>query len=263
MYSISNIFIASLIYIINIKLCFNYVTDDTKCLGNYSTFSMNCSKNEYLKAELLSRCSIFREDGLKCMNDNSFTSQKDFYGVYFNEFKEINSSGYNIIENDIKRYEQLLNENVCENERLILCQQLINICVLNLRNDKENEYCKYILKYNAKFGNILSQEAHSYDEIQVSYTLDKKNNNDNKRLIFWVSKFASNGTIIKFEKLENDFLQCNNSNDAKTQYKYFGNNIESECSLDINKYLNNDTNFFYEIFLENNHESDENKNIVV
>ena len=262
MYSISNIFIASLIYIINIKLCFNYVTDDTKCLGNYSTFSMNCSKNEYLKAELLSRCSKLREDGLKCMNDNSFTSQKDFYGVYFNEFKEINSSGYNIIENDIKRYEQLLNENVCENERLILCQQLINICVLNLWNNKENAYCKYILNNNEKFGNILSQEEHSYNEIQVSYTLDKKNNNDNKRLIFWVSKFASNGTIIKFEKLENDFLQCNNSNDAKTQYKYFGNNIESECSLDINKYLNNDTNFFYGIFLENNHESDENKNLI-
>ncbi len=228
MYSISNIFIASLIYIINIKLCFNYVTDDTKCLGNYSTFSMNCTKNEYLRAELLTQCSIVREDGLKCMSNN-LTSQKNFYGVYFNESKDINSKGYNVIENDIKRYRDLLESGVCKNERLILCQQLINICVLNLRNAKENAYCSFIKENDAKYGNVLSQDEHTDSEIKVSYTLDKKNNNDNKRLNFWVSKFASNGTIIKFEKLENDFLQCNNSNTVKTQYKYFGNNIESEC----------------------------------
>ena len=69
----------------------------------------------------------------------------------------------------------------------------------------------------------------------------------NYYLNFWVAKYYYNGTLLMFDRLENDFLQCSNSNDEKTNYKIFGNNIKSECKIDITKYLNSYSSYFYEI----------------
>ena len=263
MSEVLKIFLSLLIYIINIKLCLNNFTSDS-CTGEmkYSTFSMNCSNPGLLTPNLTCpQNQKLREDGVKCMNNPTSVpnSQRNFFGVYFENFKARKESKYNnVLTTDIKTFRDKLNGMTCENERLIICQQLINDCILNIYDNKENEYCKYINEFgdDNSIKNVLNSTKLDDDLITVTYTLDEDNNSDNQKLNFWVSKFGANGTLIKFERLEYDFLQCNNSNHGKTKYQYYGNNFESTCHIDINKYLNNEANFFYEIFLENNNEGD-------
>ena len=263
MSEVLKIFLSLLIYIINIKLCLNNFTSDS-CTGEmkYSTFSMNCSNPGLLTPNLTCpQNQKLREDGVKCMNNPTSepNSQRNFYGVYFENFKARKESKYNnVLTTDIKTFRDKLNGMTCENERLIICQQLINDCILNIYDNKENEYCKYINEFgdDNSIKNVLNSTKLDDDLITVTYTLDEDNNSDNQKLNFWVAKFGANGTLIKFERLEYDFLQCNNSNHGKTKYRYYGNNFESTCHIDINKYLNNEANFFYEIFLENNNEGD-------
>ena len=250
MFKIFNLFFFILFYTINIKYYLGQITD--KCSGNYSTFSMNCSK--VLKPDL--NCSKIREDGVKCWNDSdSNVLEKNYFGRYFDK-KQQKGKNYQLINSNITLYREKLDN--CKNEKLILCQQLINICILNLWDDEHNQYCNLITRSSINgIKSVLSQNIHNDTEIKVSYTLDDGNRKDNRRLNFWVAKFGINGSFIKFERLEYDFLQCSNSNEEKTKFKYYGNNYKSECDLDFKKFKNEDMNFFYEIFLENNYESDD------
>ena len=256
------LFLSLLIYVINIKTCLNNYTDDN-CENNqhYSTFSMNCT-DLTLSPEL--QCSEeMREDRVKCMSSQTEPySQRNFFGNYFTSFERLNEKKYDFMITNIETYRNILSGRNCENERLILCQQLINACILNIWQKSSNDFCLFIENERDDIKGVLNQEKPSDDLISVSYTLDKDEKDDNEKLNFWVSKFSANGTLLKFEPLEYDFLQCNNSNHGKTKYKYYGNNFESECYINVNKYLSSEeTNFFYEIFLENNKEEEE-KNLV-
>ena len=256
----SNIFYLISIFIINIKLHISKVVD--KCTGNgvYSTLSMNCDTHDFNRQL---NCQgdgiIYREDYLTCFNqsdETEKTSQKNFFGVYFQDLKELdknNNGNYDIITTSFSKYEQVSELSNCENEYLILCQQLINICVLNLWNDQSP--CKKYYE-NDGFGKHFFFQDTDKVKINVNYTIDSKNTKDNRRLHFWVAKFGANGTFIKFERLEYDFLQCSNSEEGKNKFKYYGNNYKKQCNIDIKKYKNDDSNFFYEIFLENNLESE-------
>ena len=253
-----NIFYIILIYIINIKLCLNSVSDKCDNDDEYSTFTMNC-KSKTLKPVLSCTQENIREDGVKCMQGTG--AEKNFFGVYFDERVAIaTNNNYKFINTKHDDYTGKLNNidsSDCTNEKLILCQQLINACILELANDKNNlntGVCELFTK--KKLNNKISGNSQN-DKIDMSYTLDDNNKADNRKLNFWVSKFSANGTMLKFEKLEYDFLQCSNSNSGKTNYKYYGNNYVSKCSIDVRKYKNNETNFFYEIFLENNKENED------
>ena len=250
-----SLYVFFLVFIFKFNLYLNYVIDRCPAGEKYSTFTMNCSSGNLVPE--LSNCQDgVREDGLKCLIGNN-PSQKNYFGGYFNETQKLNSSGYQNVIIDMNIYNNINDNNKCSNESLILCQQLINVCILKLLENKNNAYCN---KYNEKvknraYNDILSQEAKNASKINYGYTLDDNNHGDNRMLNFWVAKFGINGSFIKFERLEYDFLQCSNSNEGKTKYKYYGNNYISECYLDFKKFKNEDFNFFYEIFLENNLEN--------
>ena len=256
MLTIFNIFFFTLFYIINIKFCLTWVNDHCADGEEYSTFTMNCPIKNLTKSL---QCEHYREDGLKCNNYKMKENQteKNFFGGYFEGFQWLaeNEGKYEMIITDITKYKNIQN---CKNEYLILCQQLINICILNLWKDIDNQYCNLIRGYEnniTDLKNVLSQDKKNDNDISMSYTIDSDNHRDNRKLHFWVAKFGINGTFIKFERLEYDFLQCSNTEAGKTKYKYYGNNYVSKCDIDIKKYFNDDTNFLYEIFLENNLES--------
>ena len=246
------ILLFSLIYIIKIKSTLSSPSDGCPN-GVYSTFTMNC-KSESIKPELdcSSSGGVIREDGLKCWNTNinDRQAQKNYYGVYFTNPMDT-TDDYPIIIKDKNIYEEKIEgPNGCVNEILILCQQLINICTLRFWRDQNDEYCK-IISDKGLFNHIKFQDTDKQD-VSMTYTLDSDNTGDNRRLNFWVAKFGLNGTFIKFERLETDFLKCNASEQGKTNYKYYGNNYISECNIYIDKYKNEESNFLYEIFLENN-----------
>ena len=134
-----NIFYIILIYIINIKLCLNSVSDKCDNDDEYSTFTMNC-KNKTLKPALSCTQENIREDGVKCMQGTG--AEKNFFGVYFDQRVAIaTNNNYKFINTKLDDYNGKLNNkdsSDCTNEKLILCQQLINACILELANDKNN-----------------------------------------------------------------------------------------------------------------------------
>ena len=73
----------------------------------------------------------------------------------------------------------------------------------------------------------------------------------NYELNFWVLKYFMNGTLLSFEPLEYDFIQCSNSRYNNTNYKTFAFNVILNCFIDIKQNLDIRKNFFYEIFIEN------------
>ena len=259
MFTSFKILLISLIYIINIKLSLCDPID--KCEGKYSTFTMNCNSSILTPNLTCTSPKVIREDGLDCWDSKSDgEAERNFFGGYFSKPQPIKGGYQNIIKTSTIFEDNIKSKDDCKNERLILCQQLINNCILNLWEDQNNEYCGLIR--NVGLGEHLEfQESDKTTEVSNTYTLDSDNTGDNRRLNFWVAKFGLNGTFINFVRLENDFLQCNSSEQGKTSYKYYGNNYISECNIYIDKYKNDESNFLYEIFLQNNHESTEEENI--
>jgi len=80
---------------------------------------------------------------------------------------------------------------------------------------------------------------------KITFLLSNKKESNNDILNFYVAKYYYNGTFLKFESLENDFLQCSNSNDEQSNFKIFGNNINSTCLIDIIKYKYYRENTFF------------------
>ena len=259
MFTSFKILLISLIYIINIK--FSLCDPIDKCEGKYSTFTMNCKSSILTPNLACTSPKVIREDGLNCWRTkNDGEAERNFFGGYFSQPQQIKGEYQNIIKTPTIFEDNIKSKDDCKNERLILCQQLINNCILNLWEDQNNEYCGLIRKVG--LGEHLEfQESDKTTEVSNTYTLDSDNTGDNRRLNFWVAKFGINGTFINFVRLENDFLQCNSSEQGKTSYKYYGNNYISECNIYIDKYKNDESNFLYEIFLQNNHESTEEENI--
>ena len=205
---------------------------------------------------------IFIDQGNDCTLQNKTAIQKNFFGVFFNDRERCSTRDYIINRPYMKSNRGYLKN--CENENLLFCQQLLNLCALDMRSNYRDDYCQYL--NNAK-NNITDKMFFNLNNlnttINVKFSLKGETitNVRNLNLNFWVAKYYYNGTLLNIELLDYDFLQCSNSNDEKTSYKIFGNNLESSCYIDVKKYLNENKNFFYEIFLEDNLLSVSSKNL--
>ena len=199
-------------------------------------------------------CDHHRDDGFCIQStncpDDARKINKNYFGIFFNVEQCSN--------NAIIDFQSFTNINTgCENENALKCQYFLNKCTFLFRNKQEISenginYCQQIREnINDRFflSNSYLQNTKFLSGIKYSLktqTIGYANHNLN----FKVAKYYYNGTLLKFEDLGNDFLQCSNSNNEKTDYKFFGNNIEKTCYIDITKYLHISKNFFYEIYLE-------------
>jgi hypothetical protein len=191
---------------------------------------------------------------INCIEENTCDSgqksmQKNYFGIFLR--KEYCSNN-TIIENynDIQ-FREVVNTG-CSNEKQLVCEKLLNLFALE--HSLTGYYYSLINKNKNLFDRMILDKSLLNDTSRlskISYLLPNKKETNNDDLNFYVAKYYYNGTFFKFDKLENDFLQCSNSNDEKTNFKIFGNNIKSTCLIDITKYNNYRKNtFFYEIYLK-------------
>ena len=254
-----NLLFFILLYFSQIKKYSLYEIKD-KC-GNSlpNDLLMNCQNLTGIKKKCDNEGDILREDNIFCFTRKTCDGEKkpiykNYYGFFFEEIKCSEKADLN--PKDTKKFDNLQN---CENENLFLCQFLNNLCTLEMYDKNENGgFCEY-LKKNPTLNTKMFLDSSFLDDTanleNVRYSLHEETQyraQTNYYLNFWVAKYYYNGTLLMFDRLENDFLQCSNSNDEKTNYKIFGNNIKSECKIDITKYLNSYSSYFYEIFLELN-----------
>ena len=206
---------------------------------------------------------IPREDGLRCLNANFCEQQantkpiqQNYFGIFLNEI--ICTKGIIIKKQyNLENYQTAI-EALCLNEYTLVCQNLLNLCSLKFQEQFKETYCSIIRGSSLNERMFLSENLLS-DILKLTgirYSLREETRNiANDNLHFWVAKYFYNGTLFMYDRLENDFLQCSNSNEEKNNYKKLGNNIISKCIIDITKYYDYKNDFFYEIYLERNLEN--------
>ena len=259
------ILIILFLFIHIIKSLQNEITDDqTKCTGgqNYSSLVLGCFNKTTLKCNNTDTQEA-REDNLRCYEIKNCSEgkriQKNYFGVFLPEeecSKNEDISPFTL--NKVYDYDNIIGN--CENENLIGCQVLINFCTFNYWNQNDDSKECNILK-SSKINNNFFYENENYDFINdesylsnIRYSLDPDQSArtvSNYELNFWVLKYFMNGTLLSFEPLEYDFIQCSNSRYNNTNYKTFAFNVILNCFIDIKQNLDITKNFFYEIFIEN------------
>ena len=237
---------------INSQLINNNIKTSQNDCNNDETFfspSMNCILNSTIEETKTKT----RGDGLKdlvetdCDNNKEKKMDKNYFGIFL---ERTYCTENRTIEQKytLENFNDAIN-NDCSNEYQIICEQLFNLCALE--HSKQGFHCSILNKYE---GRIFLDESLLDDTSslsKISFLLPNKRESNKDMLNFYVAKYYYNGTFFKFESLEYDFLQCSNSNDEKTNFKIFGNNINSACSIDITKYNYYRNNiFFYEIYLK-------------
>ena len=207
-----------------------------------------------MKSEINCTGKNYRDDGFciesNTCNKNQTTIDKNYYGIFFNAEQCSDNKAIN--------FENFNNITDCEKENALKCQYFLNKCSFLFRNKQEISenginYCQKV-RENIISGRFFLSRSYLQNTdflSRIKYSLKTQTiGYANHNLNFKVAKYYYNGTLLKFEDLGNDFLQCSNSNNEKTDYKFFGNNIEKTCYIDITKYLDISKNFFYEIYLE-------------
>ena len=257
MATIKNLFYFIILNIINIKKYLSIVHPKSCPNDYYNSISMDCLPFEVNRAPCPDQNQIRRSDGVKCFDEincgqNEHKIQKNYFGIFLNS--QICSTKQHVINRLFMRDNSDYIPDDCNNENLLFCQQLLNLCALYLYLGEGVNYCETVNNNNILNNNMnLNYDLNDKNYITSKFSLKEDTiNYSNYYLIFWVAKFYNNGTLLNFELLDYDFLQCSNSNDEKINYKIFGNNLKSSCFIDINKYLDESQNFFYEIFLEDN-----------
>lgn len=258
-----NIVFIILFFFIHIKKSLqNGITNVQGCPVNqiYSTLSLSCINQEPLKNLNCSSDSVTREDNIACITNPSETCdaknqiQKNYFGIFLNQ---IVCSDNKIINPFTLDYNSL-DVNDCTKENVIGCQVLINRCAYNFR-DTSNlpDECGKLGAINDNFFYNNNNYDFLNDESSLSsirYSLDpdtRARSVSNYYLNFMVMKYFMNGTLLSFEPLEYDFIQCSNSEYNNTNYKTFAYNVILNCFIDIKENLDIRKNFFYEIFIEN------------
>ena len=253
-----NIFYFFLLYI-NFGFIINkFIFKKEDCIDNknFSSILLDCIP-PYENKECVGNLTQ-REDGLcilnNCDNDPTLIKiQKNYFGVFLNKticIEKSNNKPVHPMDFDLDKFFQE-SEKKCLYEEALKCQLLLNSCALNL----QGKHCSLIYNTILEKRMFLPESLLSDTSIlsDTIYSLREETRNiANDNLHFWVAKYFYNGTLFLYDRLENDFLQCSNSNEEKLNYKKLGNNIISKCIIDITKYLDYKNDFFYEIYLEKN-----------
>ena len=257
----SNFIFFLILFFILIKICLLITEPNKQCSPGYkySNLTLDCVNETKLEVNTLN-CSDnqIREDKIECIEKNDAINienqtQKNYFGVFFTKISSSAKQGIKHYYDD-EQFKEAIGKN-CRNEYTLRCQNLLNLCAYDLlKDEEERKYCNYVK--NSVLNNRMFLDNIDR-KLDVKYSLNTGLVNvANHNLNFWVAKYYFNGTLQLYERLEYDFLQCSNSKNEKEDFKFFGNNIESTCFIDITKYLKHQTpSFFYEIFLENNLEN--------
>lgn len=258
-----NIVFIIFLYFIHIKKSIqDGITDNQNCPTNqiYSSLRLQCI-DDIQPSTSTTTCSgntRIRKDYIGCIEEPDTPCDKELQRNYFGIFLEkIECAGKEEINPFTLDYSPTIVED-CTNENLIGCQVLINLCTFNFRSkDNIPTECDDL----GSIKNNFFYENNNYDFINdesylsgIRYSLDPDQSArtvSNIQLNFWVMKYFMNGTLLSFEPLEYDFIQCSNSKDNNTNYKTFAFNVIYNCFLDIKENLDIRKNFFYEIFIEN------------
>ena len=251
-------FYLTFFYIINIfKNVSAVIQDPNDACGpdkEYSYLNMACVKKEQVLS--CPSSEVPRDDGINCITKKDCPNQKlikqNYFGIFFSDEAKCTTETPAINKVFVKESTNIQN---CLNENMLFCQQLLNRCAFELYKKNENGYkfCNKITDVMVMNKERMFLDSSLLEEttLQNEYSLYNETQNiRNYYMNFWVAKYHYNGTLLLFDRLEYDFLQCSNSVDEKTDFKVYGNNIKSTCMIDINKYLDESKNYFYEIYLE-------------
>ena len=256
-----NLILVMLFYFIHIKksLQTEITNDQTKCSGNqyYSSLILGCSIKTKLNCPNSSQTS--REDNYMCIpsacSDEDKKIQKNYFGVFLDQEECSNKEDLNPF-NLAYNYSSI--NGSCENEDLFGCQVLINLCTFYYWNNQNgnNRECSQLRESQIKNKFFYDNYDFLNDNYfsSVRYSLDpdiSARSVSNYNLSFYVMKYFMNGTLLSFEPLEYDFIQCSNSLYNNTKYKTFAFNVILNCFIDIKENLDKRKNFFYEIFIDN------------
>jgi len=253
-----NLVLVILFYFIHIKQSLqNEITNDkTKCSSNeyYSDLILSCrTKQTILNCN---NSYVAREDNLICIKNNTCVHpfQKNYFGIFEDEVKCSANKYIDPFNPHYKNnYKSILNN--CTNENLIGCQVIINLCTLNYWNQNDGlDECKSLKENNNEYFFYTNNDFLNNNFESIRYSLDSNiaaRSVSNVELKFMVMKYFMNGTLLSFEPLEYDFIQCSNSKDNNTNYKTFAFNVILNCFIDIKQNLDISKNFFYEIFIGN------------
>ena len=147
------------------------------------------------------------------------------------------------------------------------CQQLANLCVLQLYNLRST-VCKaynYIANLTEQNPNITDPGARANmawiyyenspkdvikkDKLDMKITFDPDDDTKTNVLQFRLASFHLNGTFIGFENLTDQLILCPHSYKVGKYYRTFGTNVDVSCSLDLSVYVSSEETKFYELYL--------------
>ena len=70
-------------------------------------------------------------------------------------------------------------------------------------------------------------------------------------ITFVLAKYAPQGQFLGYIELGDDFVFCGGDQNITQIWRVFGSNFQSQCTLNITRYLSNDHSFYEPFFLEN------------
>lgn len=150
---------------------------------------------------------------------------------------------------------------------IVACQQLANLCVLQLYNQKSTVcrlyreitqngvQSKEISDYGAKENMAwiyYENSTESYlkkDRLEMLITFDPDDSEKVNVLTFQLASFYLNGTFIGFSNLTDQLILCPHSYKVGKYYRTFGTNVDVTCSLDLSVYVTSTETIFYELYL--------------
>lgn len=154
----------------------------------------------------------------------------------------------------------------CSNNDVIGCQQLANLCVLQLYNQQKTACQLYnqiqtgrdLVSSKGQYKNMAwlyyIQDALTVLEdkntVDMLVTFDP-NSEDEKvnELAFTLAEFYLNGTFIGYKNLTDQLVLCPHEYTVGSKYRKFGTNVQVTCTLDLTSYITYSETTFFELYL--------------